>query len=173
MKEILLNNKKKIIFFLCICLVIVILVYKILQTYAVFYSEMNGAVNVGKGKWVIKVNNKDITQGTDNSFTIDSVQADANSHVKEGNLAPGLSGSFEIVIDPSQTDVSIRYDVTLNTENMTNKSITINNISEISQGNSLVKTGENTYSAIIPLDQIKNSVVNTLKVTIEWTDSRK
>ena len=137
----------KKIYFLYICIILIV-VYGIIQIYAVFQSEVNGTVNLIKGVWQIKVNQTDISTGVNKEFTVDNIEVQNNEHVKPGNLAPGLSGIFHISIDPRNTDVSVRCDVSLNQENLTNKNITIKSIKETNQGKTLIKTDENTYIAI-------------------------
>ncbi len=159
--------KKKYILYICIILIVI---YGIIQIYAVFQSEVNGTVNLVKGVWQIKINQTDISNGVNKEFTVDNIEVQNNEHVKPGNLAPGLSGIFHISIDPTNTDVSVRYDVSLNQENLTNKNITIKSIKETNQGKTLVKTDENTYTGIISLEEIKQGIQNTIEVEIEWKD---
>ena len=82
-----------------------------------------------------------------------------------------LSGSFDFVIDPTDTDVSIRYDVGLDTENMTNDNLIITSISEIEEGNTLIRTDENTYTGILALSDIQDNVTNTIRVSVQWIDN--
>lgn len=159
----------KKIYFLYICIILIV-VYGIIQIYAVFQSEVNGTVNLIKGVWQIKVNQTDISNGVNKEFTVDNIEVQNNEHVKPGNLAPGLSGIFHISIDPRNTDVSVRYDVSLNQENLTNKNITIKSIKETNQGKTLIKTDENTYTGIISLEEIKQGIQNTIEVEIEWKE---
>lgn len=159
----------KKIYLLYICIVLIV-VYGIIQIYAVFQSEVSGTVNLVKGVWQIKVNQTDISNGVNKEFTVNNIEVQNNEHVKPGNLAPGLSGIFHISIDPRNTDVSVRYDVSLNQENLTNKNITIKAISETDQGKTLIKTDENTYTGIISLEEIKQGIQNTIEVEIEWKD---
>lgn len=122
------------------------------------------------GVWQIKVNNTDISNGVNKEFTVNEIDVQNNEHVKQGNLAPGLLGTFDVLIDPGDTDVSIKYDISLNQENLTNKNITIKSITETEEGATLVKTGENTFTGIISLEKIKQGITNNIKVEIEWKD---
>ena len=123
------------------------------------------------GVWQIKVNNTDISNGVNKEFTVNEIDVQDNEHVKQGNLAPGLTGTFDILIDPEDTDVSIKYDISLNQENLTNKNITIKSITETEEGATLVRTGENTFTGIISLEKIKQGITNNIKVEIEWKDN--
>lgn len=168
-KEIKSKKIKKIYFVYIFILLIAIIC--IVQIFAIFQSEVEGSVSFEKGAWQIEVNGTDISNGVNKEFTVDNIEIQNNEHVKPGNLAPGLSGIFNISINPENTDVSIRYDVSLNEESLTNKNITIKSITETIQGNNLIKTGENVYTGIITLDEIKQDIQNNIEVEIEWIDN--
>ncbi len=55
-------------------------------------------------------------------------------------------------------------------ENIVNKNIVIKSIENIGQGQSLIRTGENTYTGIISLDEINQHMSNLVKVEIQWID---
>ena len=164
------KNIKKFLILMCICLILV-LIYKIIQTYALFQSEIQGNVEFTNGTWKIKVNGTEISKGRDVKFAIDCITKTESEHIKPGKLAPGLSGSFEIEIDPTDTDVSIRYDIILNQENLINSNLKIKSIEEVEKGNKLIKTAENNYTGIISLEDINAKVKNRIKVEIEWCDN--
>ena len=84
------HRKFKLIYLLYICIILV-LIYCIIQVYAVFQSEVSGDVKLVNGVWQIKINNTDISNGTNKEFTVNEINTVENEHVKPGNLAPGLS----------------------------------------------------------------------------------
>lgn len=161
------QNEKKIIILVCMCSIL-ILIYEIVHIYAIFYSEVTGNVEMKNGKWVIEINGTEISKGVQKDFVIDQINIDQSEHVKEGKLAPGLSGNFEIQINPKNTDVSVKYEISLNEENLKNSSLKIKSISETEYNNELIRTEKNTYTAIIPLEKIKQGVTNSIKVEVEW-----
>ena len=163
------KNLVKILFLLIMCIVI-LLIYKIIDIYALFHSEMEGNVQFKNGTWNITVNGEDITTGTDAEFVINLIDTTQNNYVKPGKLAPGLSGSFEIAINPQDTNVSVRYDVILNQEELGGSNLTIKSIKEIEKGYELIQTAENTYTGVIPLADIANRVNHKIKMEIEWQD---
>lgn len=166
------KNVKKVLFLLIIC-IFILLIYKIIDIYAVFHSEMDAYVKLENGIWNITVNGEKITTGVETEFTIDEITATQDIHVKPGRLAPGLSGSFEIAINPENTDVSVRYDITLNQEKLENSNVKIKSIEEIEKNYPLIKTSENTYTGIISLDDIKKGVIHNIKMEVEWVDDEK
>ena len=169
MKNKIQKNIKKFLILICICLVL-LLVYKIINIYAVFYSEMTGNINFENGKWNIYINETEVSNGYQTVFTIGQIETEESEFVADGKLAPGGSGSFEMLIDPTDTDVAIKYDISLNKENLTNKNLTIKYIEETNTGATLIRTGENTYTGIMSLSDIKNGITHNIKLGIKWVD---
>lgn len=161
-------RKGLILVFLCIVL---LLIYGAARIYALFHSELYAKVQLKNGTWNIVVNQTDITKGTDVKFVIDNVTAQTNEHVKPGNLAPGLTGTFKINIDPKDTDVSIRYDISLDEGELTNSNIQIKSIKETQDTSELVKVDKNVYTGIIPLEKIKAGDTNEITVEVEWLET--
>lgn len=163
------QNKKKLLILIC-AIIFIILIYEIIHIYAVFHSEMEANVQLKNGTWNINVNGTQISKGVDATFVIDKISTSQNEHVENNKLAPGLSGSFNIKINPENTDVSIIYDITLNEEKLTNSSLQIKTIKETEVGNTLTQTGENTYTGVILLEDIKKGTTNTIEMEVEWID---
>lgn len=166
------KNMKKIMILVCMCMIF-ILIYETIRIYAVFHSEVTGNVQFENGTWNIIINGTEISKGVKTSFVIDQITTQENEHVKTGNLAPGLSGSFEIAINPKSTNVSVKYDILLNQENLNNSSLKIKSIQETEEGNTLIRTAENTYTAVIPLEKIKAGIINKITVEVEWADDEQ
>lgn len=165
------QNKKKLIILACMCIMLILVYEIIIHIYAIFYSEVAGNIQLKNGTWNIVVNGTEISKGVEKNFEIDNINIQENEHVKSGKLAPGLSGDFEIQISPQNTDVSVKYEISLNTEAMTNTSLKIKSIEEEEENNTLIRTGENTYTAVIPLEKIKQGKTNKVKIIVEWKNN--
>lgn len=163
------KNKKKF-FILIISIIVIILIYEIIHIYAVFYSELEANVKFTNGTWNINVNGTQISKGVETEFVIDKISTTENEHVKNNKLAPGSSGSFSISINPENTDVSVIYNITLNTEKLTDTKLSIIEIKETQVGNTLTQTDENTYTGIIPLEDVKKGTTNKIEMTVQWID---
>ena len=111
--------------------------------------------------------NQDIIAGSSSDFTVDTMNWSSSTNVKEGKVAPGMTGYFDITIDPNQTDTSIRYDVTFDFSNLDENQFTIDRIIEV-DNKGIVRTGVNTYSNIITLNEINNHETNTIRVYLTW-----
>lgn len=156
-------KNRKLLIILTIILMFVT-VYVIKDTYALFESNKIVNTNTNIAKWNVMINGKNINN--EQSFIIDSINILEKGNVKNGKMAPGAEGYFDIVIEPNDTDTSIIYNVTFDFTKV-NGSFKINKIEEITSGN-LIMTGESTYSKVITLDEIKRGVTNTIRVYIKW-----
>ena len=165
-------NKMKKIYFSLALVLLIITVFIILKTYGLFETKTELNVQSEVGKWVILVNNTDITQQENTKFSVDKIIWDQNDEVKEGKIAPGASGYFDIVIDPTDTDVSVRYDIGFDFSEFENTNITITSIQEIND-KKIVKTGNNKYTGIITLDEISAGTTNTIRVNIAWENNEE
>lgn len=161
--------KKIILIIICIISILSTIII-FFSTYSKYTEDAQATVENPVGKWIIKLNNTNITQGVAQDFLINNIVMDENENVIDGKLAPGRSGYFDIEIDPEGTQVAVRYDITLNKENMTNEEIQITNIQELN-GNTLTRTAENTYTGVISIEDVENGEVNTIRVSIEWNNN--
>ena len=135
-------------------------------TYALFESQRQNTSELEIAKWEIIVND-DLLSGSASTFTVNSFTWSTSQYVKEGKAAPGIDGYFDIEIDPNDSDTSIRYDVTFDFSNLDSDQFTITEIKEVND-KSIVRTGEYTYSNIIPLEDIEDGETDTIRVYIEW-----
>lgn len=167
------KNKKKSLIAILFIILVIILIYTIITTYATFRSEFTGDMKIDNATWRILVNNTDISSNAVKQFTIDNINVDESQGVEQGKLAPGLKGNFNILIDPTDTDVSIKYELKINTTNINSTNIKIESVVETLHGNTLINTDTNTYTGIIKLNDIKNKVTNNIQVTLAWDDNGK
>ncbi|MBQ2835267.1 MAG: hypothetical protein IJE68_00290 [Clostridia bacterium] len=163
------KNLQKVLFLLMMC-VFALLIYKIIDIYAVFHSEVDANVKLENGIWNITVNGTKITTGVETEFVVNQISTTGNNHVKPGTIAPGLSGTFEMAINPEDTNVSVRYDITLNQEKLGDTNLQIKSIKEVENNYQLMKTGENMYTGIIPLQDIQNGIIHKIQMEIQWMD---
>lgn len=158
-------KNKRILIILSIILVF-ITIYIIRDTYGLFESKNTMIMDSGVAKWNVLINGTDIKSG--DNFIVDTVNIGSSDNVLGGKIAPGTKGYFDIVINPTDTETSILYSITFDFSQVVG-SITIDKIEELTSGN-LIRTGENTYSKIITLEEIENKVINTIRVYIKWNN---
>lgn len=163
------KNVIKILFLLSMC-ILGLLIYKIIDIYAVFQSEVKADIQIKNGIWNIIINGEKISTGVQKDFIIDQITLNKNDYTKPGKIAPGLSGSFEVEINPENTNVSVRYDITLDKEGLKNSNLRISKVEEVKKATELVETSENTYTGIIPLQDIQKGINHKIRVEVEWVD---
>lgn len=162
------NKKIKVLFLVLGIIVILFLACKIVETYALFYSEAEARVSQNLGDWTIKVNDKDVSNGIVEQFTVEQLELETDENVKEGKIAPGLNGTFTITIDPTDTDVSVRYDITFDTSHLKAENMKLAKVEKVDSDNQLIEISENTYTGIISLSDIKQGRKDKIKVTLNW-----
>ena len=96
-----------------------------------------------------------------------------DEHTMPGKISPGLSGNFKILINPENTNVSIKYDIILNEEALENSSLKIISIKEIANGAELIKTAENIYSGVLTVQNIQNGISHEIEMSVEWLDEEQ
>lgn len=164
------KNKKVLIIIVLLIIIFIILIYAILSTFATFRSEFTGDMKIDNATWKILVNSTDISSNAVKEFVIDDIEIDESQGVEPGKLTPGLKGNFNILIDPTETDVSIMYEIKFDTTDINATNIRIDSVKETMAGNTLIKSDSNTYVGIISLDDIKNNLTNNIQVTLFWCD---
>ena len=87
------------------------------NTYSRYVTDTTGNVEMIFAKWQILVNNEDITQNNSSSIDITPTIL-GNENVAENKLAPTSEGYYDIVIDPSNVDVSFNYNITISNEGL-------------------------------------------------------
>ena len=136
------------------------------EAYSLFESNRVNTSDLNIAKWQVKIND-DLISGSSSTFTVDNVNWQTSANVKEGKTAPGTTGYFDIIIDPNNTETSVRYDVTFDFTNLDSDQFTIDQIRELNN-KTIVRTGEFTYSNIITLSEIENHETNTIRVYLSW-----
>ena len=160
--------KSKILYITC-AIMIFVTIYEITNTYGLFESNINMNADSKLATWNILINDTNI--GKSETFTIDNFISEEDRTVASGKIAPGTSGYFNININPSTTQVSIRYDLTFDFSKLDNL-FTITKVEE-KNGYNLIKTGPNPYSNVITLNEIKENKTNNIRVHIKWNNNEE
>ena len=163
-----------------VLITLIISFFQITSMYALYKEQIQGEYNTLLGAWEIKVNEKDVTtSGQIEEFTITDDQLGylASQAIQAGKIAPGGKAYFDIVIDPANTDVSIKYQINMESIDIPNVQIKLLEIE-----NCFKKDGEadtinenfdltgNLYTAIIPIEKINQGYKNYLRLNFEWVN---
>lgn len=161
------DNKKKLLLLL-IFIIICILVYTIIQIYAKYVSSASGSASMNVASWDIKVNNLSIKNNTDISSVIVPVFP-GNSNMASGIIAPTAEGYFDLNLDFSTTDVSFRYDISLDVdENSSVQDLVATGYSI--DGGSIVSFENSPYTLSDTILHNSGTSSRTIRVYIKWDD---
>ncbi|MBQ6539089.1 MAG: hypothetical protein IJL76_02295 [Bacilli bacterium] len=160
------NRIKKIIIVCIILICSIFLVTKL--TYSSYESNTKGDVTGNIAGWNIKVNDVVVSNEVDKIVDIDDVVWNA-SHTRTGKLSPGATGTFNIKLDFSGTDVAVRFDLEIIDKNVdSNKILTLTNIDTTDV--TLVRTGVSKYTAVVDVDDIDTTLVN-IALDLSWVNN--
>ncbi|MBP3457053.1 MAG: hypothetical protein J6K36_02985 [Bacilli bacterium] len=167
------NKTKKILWITAVFFTFIALILIINESYALLQTISSGSTEVKTGSWTIKINEKNISNGITETFTLDNVIYDeSNENIENGYIAPGKSGYFDIVLDPSGTDVAISYEINVRLDECAypnNIKLSVENTS--TDGG--VEVIGNTFKGLISLNDIKNNKTITLKLTLIWENNEE
>ena len=151
-------------------IMLILTILKISDTYAKYYTKAHtGTLIQDVGQWIIKVNEMDIysENGENVEFTANNFKNFSNPNATPDKISPSSTGYTDIVIDPTGTDVAVRYDIEIDLTGVS--SLAIEARLEMASGdNTLVKTGENTYSGIISLSDVQAGNKANVRCYVTW-----
>ena len=160
--------KKKDIRFLIIFIVIVTfsLFYLFQSSYAKYRKQISTQMSTTIASWNIKVNNELINNKTTLTNNITPV-LDANTYIKEGVLAPGSTGYFDIIMNAEDVDVDFTYEI----QNEVDEDTPLLDLKFT--GYSIDSGTTQTYPAggAITGNLTKNTGDTTIRVFFVWDDS--
>ena len=175
-----------------VLIMLIISFFQITSMYALYREQLYGEYSSLLGAWEIKVNGTDITtSGQTEEFTISDSQLEyiTSDHIQAGKIAPNGQAYFDIVIDPSNTDVSIVYQIDVGTTatGSNGEPGSIANIQLVSalnnfkidptDENETATTNEqtdfmngNSYTGIIHINDILQGYKNCVRLQFEWVN---
>lgn len=140
------------------------------STYGIFETDLGQSSSIPVAAWEVTVNDLSVA-GSQNTFDVGDIIWETKENVLAGKVAPGMSGYFDIVINPQDTDVSIRYDVVYDLDYLSNinKAFKVTKVEELG-GSTLILTDKYTYTNTIDLTQIKEKTIHTIRTHVKWED---
>ncbi|MBQ8659276.1 MAG: hypothetical protein IJ475_00350 [Bacilli bacterium] len=153
-----------------------LIVFSAAYTYSLFQSDITGTATAELASWNIVINDTNIVTTESHSFSLDNIQMKENSNVADMSFAPGSEGWFDVRIDPSDTDVAIKYEIVIKPFSfdidgvtLSNENIKISGVELTNNGTSLTEVEEGRYVGIIPY-QVGTRPVYNLHVNITWVN---
>lgn len=130
-----------------------------------YQSTAKGTDTVSVAPWVVKVNGTNVVEN--NTFTANQITWADNDYISDGYIAPGRTGSFDIVIDPTGSKVAMEYSVSVDkTQLASYPNITI---TSVKLGETVLTADSNgNYTGTISLAEVEANTKKTITVTIAW-----
>ena len=176
-----------------VLIMLIISFFQITSMYALYREQLYGEYSSLLGAWEIKVNGTDIitSNGQVKEFTISDGQLEyiTSDYIQAGKIAPDGEAYFDIVIDPSNTDVSIVYQIDVGTTatGSNGEPASIANIQLVSASNNFklnpADANEtattnaqtdymegNSYTGIIHVDDILAGYKNCVRLQFKWVN---
>lgn len=154
-------------------------VYNVALTQEQIANEENVATGLIRS-YDARNNSTNTSSGQTATFTIaeDQLGYVPSEYIKDGKIAPGGQAYFDIVIDPSKTDVSILYKIeTTSNERIpakfeiTNAESYFKKDGETGQiTNDTKYIGENSYTSVIPVTKINEGYKNYIRLYFKWVN---
>lgn len=156
-EECLLSKKKKIISIIAI-VISIILAFFGGQTYSKYVTEVRGDGVAQIATWDFKVNGqKEQVQTISLGSTYDAAT------LVDGKIAPGTQGSFQIIIDGTESDVGIDYKIKFSNES--SKPQNLKFYYNDMEYNSILELGESLSGTI---DANAENKTKTFTINWEW-----
>ena len=153
-------------------IMLILTILKITDTYAKYFTQTTGTLELEVGKWVIKLNEVDIY--SDAGETIEFlIEPDPNlissSNTAPGKISPASTWYADVILNSEGTEVAIRYDIEIDLSCYENVSLE-HAISVEGVAREIKRTGENTYTGIISLAEVQANQLETIRCSIKWNN---
>lgn len=116
------------------------------------------------GKWNITLNGVNVSETKE--ITVSDLIYEDNPNVEDGYLAPGTMASYKIVIDPNDTDVAIRYDISIDQSSIEEHS---NIVFEVTDENGVkLQSDGQVFTGVMSLADITANKTKELNLSLVW-----
>lgn len=143
------------------------------STYSRYVSDANGNIDMMFAKWQILINNNDITNNSSSEVSFVPVIKE-NINIADGVVAPSSEGYFDIIIDPTNVDMSFSYSILFENINEDIPDLKLTGYSILPagyiEGNPLEITAltNNTLTKEMFIDNENEFVPITIRAYFEW-----
>ena len=134
------------------------------STYAKYITSAIGTANMTFARWSILVNNQDVVNNSNFSSTI-TPNFTGTTNIRSGVIAPTSQGTFDIVLDMTDVDVSLDYTVSASISNN-------NTVSDLKIISYTIDNVTTPYTSSFTNRVLLNSNTRTVTITfnVEWVE---
>ena len=157
-------------------IMLIITSFEIGHVYAYYKNQLMEDYIALLGVWSIKVNNNIIEGPSLSQIELTNEYfhfVNSNLYI-DNKVAPGREMYVDLLIDPSDTDVSVRYDININLES--NGSLEVQKVENFVQtkdskeiiSSTIIETGNNIFTGVLPFEKIEKGYVSKVRVYLVW-----
>ena len=152
------RNQKKLFAFLFVVILTGCFLYLGARgTYTSYESEIEGNASASVAGIQLKINGEDVVgnnDGTlDNRIILDNTTW-VSTHTREEKISPGSTGTIDLALDPSGSEVAIKYDFRFVDKRIDDDKLLT--FGSITSDDTFTRTGVDTYTGIFTLNDIEN-----------------
>lgn len=163
--------KKKLLLMLPIVF-LTMLVFLFNSSYAIYSTSATGNPNINASAWIVYINDTDIVQNSVFSIDTSDFEIDnTNAHAMDGVIAPGSILTIPLVIDASDAEVPVDYEIEIGDPYLYTGSVLIGNensqsfYNDVSDAFSIsVASGSLTGT----INQTSNDTTANIEIELEW-----
>ena len=153
---------KRKIFILAI-LALIVTFFVVADTYGLFETNAVAEKNLDIGLWKILVNNVDVA--VNETISLSNFNYSVSQHTDSGYFAPGMDCWFDLVIDMSEAEVSVEYELEIDDSEIDDYPNIYFSIMDVDTNQTITS---NTYSGVSLLSDINREI--TLRIYLNWDD---
>ena len=162
-------KNKSFLSIFAVILIICFLYFGGRSTFTAYESLIFGGSTIKTSGIKVKLNGVDIASNSEilnSDFFMNNIKWNS-THTREGKISPGSSGTFQIELDPTGSEVAILYEFSFVDKAVDDsKLLTFDDISV--DDREIVKTSIDTYSGVISLDDISNGKKVTFNIAFTF-----
>ena len=144
-------------------LLIVFVIFTFSRTYSLLETVGRAEVELDVADWIIKINNELVDE--ENIISVNGFNYESNGSVENGYFAPGCVGTYTVLVDTTQANVSVDMTFTVDTsvfDGHDNISLTLT-----SSDMTLIDNHDGTYTSTILFG---DAPIKHLTFTLTWVE---
>lgn len=151
-------NFKRAIYIVSIILLVIVGTCYVEETYSRFTNNSYIKGNVDIAKWEVTLKKDDNITELEKAFDMTFTSTETNNgNVGQNKFAPGVSGQSSLILDLTNTEVSVDYNITVDKQTLENQIGTSNITLVISDNNDkVINLGKDEYVPLVNGEKFTN-----------------
>ncbi len=162
-------NLKRIIYIVCIILLIIVASNYIGKTYSQYQKTSTSRGDTQIAKWSVTL--KDGSQELEKKFNMTFVsETNNNVNVAQDKIAPGNSVKATLILDLTNTEVAVDYNIIVDTKELENQIGTSNiSLTMLNENSETIEFGKDNYIPLVNSEKFtETNGVFTFNFYLSW-----